>query len=221
MIRSFKAKKDSFEYGILLFKELERVAEFNVLFGGNGVGKTTLIDAIKQGNLEVEFNRDTEVLSYINSDDNIRNIDRKLDHFYSSKKTIEPSMEDIASKLHANTLSEGQSIIYSLIRFLGFAEGKLKESKKDLVLLFDEVDSGLSSENINMFVHLLLDLIDRYKGRIQVFVSSNNYHFVFIFKTVLNMYTGKYEKINSYEEYYKLLAENMVKLGKKRGLNFL
>ena len=35
------------------------------------------------------------------------------------------------------------------------------------------------------------------------------------------MYTGKYEKIKSYEEYFQKLADNMVKLGKKGRFNFL
>ena len=73
-----------------------------------------------------------------------------------------------------------------------------------------------------MFIHFLLELTEKYKDRnIQFFISSNNYHFAYVTKVVVNMYTGRYEKIESYEEYFQKLADNMVKLGKKRNFNFL
>lgn len=222
MIKSIRVKKNSFEEEILLFKELDNIKKINILFGGNGVGKTTFLNGIKDNSLEIDFEGETEIIQYTNSKDNIRNMGNNISHFYKEKPSVYLSGKEVYEMVYANRLSEGQSIVYSLLRFIRVVEEKIKFSKKDIVLIFDEVDSGLSCENINMFLHLISDLINENTNKnIQIFISTNNYHFVHVFKVVLNMYEGKYRKIENYEEYFNLLAENMVELGKKRSMNFI
>lgn len=210
MITKIKTKENTLERDILLFKETDMLKRLVLLFGGNGVGKTTFLNGIKEKTLELETNKPLKIRMYTNSKNNISKVNVEI-------KDIELLQQIVLSK----NMSEGQSIIFS---FLGFLESVKNDCEnnpdKTVVMILDEIDSGLSSENINMFCHLLNEALEDYKN-LQIFLSSNNYHFVMIYESVFNMYNGKWDKINSYDEYYQKLANNMVYLGKKRDLKFL
>lgn len=79
---------------------------------------------------------------------------------------------------------------------------------EDVVILIDEMDSGLSIENINMFLHLIVDMCNEFKN-IQFFILTNHYHYTYVFKYVLNMYDGTWIRIESYEEYFQRLNEGI------------
>lgn len=210
MIKSIKVKPKSFESDILLFKTA-RFRRLNILFGGNGVGKTTLLNGIANNKLELNTDKELIIKSYVNSRDNFRHIDK------TNYKNI-----GIAAiqKMNANNLSEGQSIIYSLLAYLENTKKIAEENPdKTVVLILDEVDSGLSAENINMILHMILELLEI--KNTQLFISTNHYHFVHVFKKVFSMYTGELIMLNSYEEYYEALTKEMVSLGQKRDLKFL
>lgn len=210
MIKSIKVKDDSFEKEILLFEEA-KFKKLNILFGGNGVGKTTLLNGIINNKLDIDSSKELIIKSYVNSKDNFRHIEK------ANYKDIGRAL---LQKVNAKEMSEGQSIIYSLLTYIENAKNiAIENSDKTVVLVLDEIDSGLSSENINMILHILIDFLK--EKNTQLFVSSNHYHFVYVFKKVFNMYTGDWIEINSYEEYYKKLEQEMIGLGKKRGLKFL
>lgn len=210
MIKSIKVKPNSFEEDILLFKTA-KFKKLNILFGGNGVGKTTLLNGIINNRLELETKKELIIKSYINSKDNFRHI---------NQVTYKDMGRALLQKVNANELSEGQSIIYSLLAYIENTK-KIASNNPDktVVLVLDEIDSGLSAENINMILHLICDLLKM--GNIQLFISSNHYHFVYVFKNVFNMYTGKWIEINSYDEYFNKLVEEMTSLGKIRDYKFL
>lgn len=210
MIKKIKPKKDSFEEKILLFKETEELQRLVVLFGGNGVGKTTFLKGIKKGSLEMEKSKPIKVRMYTNSQNNVAKATPQISN-----------LEILEQVMLGKEMSEGQSIIYS---FLGFMESVKKDCTdnpaKTVVMIIDEIDSGLSVENINMVCHLLNEALEEYEN-LQIFLSSNNYHFVYVYKNVLNMYTGKWTEFNTYDTYYQTLSNEMIKLGKKRGFKFL
>ena len=71
MINNIKInKKDS----RLLFDSIKDIKRLNILFGGNGVGKSTLLNYISNNYIDVDDNNYI-VKSYINSRDN-SNINR-------------------------------------------------------------------------------------------------------------------------------------------------
>ena len=56
----YRGKKGGIEEEILLFKKIDNIQKFYVLFGGNGVGKTTLLNNIKSVSLNIEFTKNTK-----------------------------------------------------------------------------------------------------------------------------------------------------------------
>ena len=202
------------------------------LFGPNGSGKTTLINAIgtyldalrlknkvlrddieyKDFVLE-DFNRNIRkagcslvledvpyrVLSYSNSDDNFRHRRER-----SINDAFNPAL--LSARFDANSVSEGQSIVYSvfdLIELLSTGKKGIRYDDGHLIVLIDEMDSGLSIDNIDMFMKKLKYYTDK-RDDIQVIFSFNNPRILKFFPHVLSMYTGEVLELHSDED---MLAE--------------
>lgn len=193
---------------ILLFDEVREVRKLNILVGGNGVGKTTFLKAMREGKMKLESDKELLIMSYTNSIDNAK---------VNNQKEL-TTQRDFVKAFNAKHYSEGQSIIHYVLSLL--YDIKEMETDKQIVVLLDEVDSGLSPENINMLLWQIKELIDR---DIQFFISSNHYHFTYVVKEVLNMYNGTYQRIDSYEDYFKLLNDGIQVMNNssKRSFDFL
>lgn len=198
ILKEVKVKEKSIENDRLLFETVCFKNNITILFGGNGVGKSTFIQGIINRTLEFDIEDDVEIISFVNSQDNLNRARR-----------MAKNLPDFAGLISCNSYSEGQSMVYWLLRFYhDCIEEPLKEGKKILVCV-DEMDSGLSVENINFLLHLIVDTAKQYKDDVQFIISTNHYHYAYVFKEVLNMYDGKYIKINSYEEYFDLLNKGI------------
>lgn len=187
--------------------EFERL---NILFGGNGSGKTTLLDAIEK---HFEGNEEVDVISYRNSKDNER---------HNNPSPLAESQHyarELANRLHASGISEGQSIIFSFNKWLDITLKSLDKNKKYVIIL-DEIDSGLSCDHVNVIMHVLNDYFSS-KKNVQLFVASNMYHWVHSHNRVFSMYKGKFIEIHSYDEYFKKQMDMQQKVGKKSKFNFL
>lgn len=210
MIKNIKVVNKELK-DILLFDEIQNVKKLNVLFGGNGVGKTTFLNAIRDNQLEIETSEDIILKSFTNSLENTR---------INSQKELHTTREFVKA-MNVKSYSEGQSILHYVLSFLYDIKELASETDKSIVVLLDEVDSGLSAENIQMLMWQIKELIETKK--VQFFISTNHYHFVYIVKHVLNMYEGTYMDIKSYDDYFKLLHNGIqtLKNSNKREFNFL
>jgi ABC-type multidrug transport system ATPase subunit len=190
------------------FKECS-FGRVNVLLGGNGSGKTTLIGNIN----EYATDKGIKVYKYFNSKDNDRHNNPNPmggSHEYT---------EQLARRFISSEMSEGQSIIYGISKWVN--EICIDYKNEESIVLLDEVDSGLSADHVLIVIGLLnAELFN--KKNLQFFISSNMYHWVYALgDNLFNMYEGKPIKINSYEEYYKYLYSKQLEVGKKSGYNFL
>lgn len=203
---------------ILFAKKYDLSQKVNLLFGSNGVGKTTLIEAILGNKHKNEYAYDkndkpTLMFSYSNSTQNKRHMTNNP--YLKYQDYFNPDL--INQMFTAKELSEGQSIIYTIQEFLYLAKTE-NDTNKDYLFLIDELDSGLSIDNI-IWVCDKINKIIKDRENIQFIIAFNNYEFCNQFKTVTNMYTGKLEVIDSYDEYKNKLISNREKLLKKRKNN--
>ena len=153
----------------------------------------------------------TSIIKYRNSEDNFRSKESRglFDDF------------DIAmlnARWEAKSLSEGQSIVYSVNDLLN----RLMPGKTDLVpegthgiVLLDELDSGLSLDNLDMALRKIRKIVTK-RNDIQIFMSLNTSYVLKYFPEVISMYDGKVLKIRNEEEMLAVLKENKKKLDKAR-----
>lgn len=221
MITGFEVKEGTKEEQVLFFKKViltDNTKRVCLLLGANGSGKTTLIDGLypnqfsgKSG-IVVAVDKATKTIIYRNHEDNLRHM---ADNRYN------PDCKLIVEKMRANYLSEGQSIIYSVKNIFDIADDATKEfPEEDLVFLLDEVDSGLSVDNVQYVCTRIKKALKK-NPNLQFVIAFNNYHFVQEFKYCVSMYSGEEVKIDSYEEYVKFINDNKADLKKKRKNNMM
>ena len=241
MLHKIQVVPNSLAAEILFFDEidLDVLPDIRIvpLFGGNGSGKSTLLKEIdntlmrtawdeeehdeweglftgkvKPRDKQVELLCDeekTEFYSYVNSKVN----------FAVKRVGFDPFLMN--AKCDAQSLSEGQSIIYSVEALL---KGMLKSTKRresfvedgnHAIVLLDELDSGMSLDNIKLCMGLIKRVL-RQKRNIQFIMSFNNPYVCYFFPQVVSMYDGKVHNISNFEEMLRELEVNRELLKKAR-----
>lgn len=172
------------------------------LFGPNGVGKSTLLDGLlafherkQNAGVKAEVDKASILFSYKNSQDNLRV--RKPKTYMES---FDPFL--LKAKFDAGSVSEGQSILYSiydLIDGIGTSKNAMKYEGKDIVLLIDELDSGLSIDNLDRILKKLKYYVGRRKD-VQIVFSFNNPYVLRYFPDTISLFTGEVIHLETTED---------------------
>lgn len=136
-----------------------------------------------------------QVLTYNNSNDNFRH--RKARSMFED---FDPYY--IKNRLDAQSVSEGQSIVHSIYNlFECMKPGKNMSVIENghTIVLIDEMDSGLSLDNLDMFMRKLQNIIKK-RNDIQVFMSFNNPYILKYFPYCISMYTGEMIELHNTED---------------------
>lgn len=189
------------------------------LFGPNGIGKSTFISVIetngyckkgfdKEKALKISVEGQTKCFSYMNTRDNVKTgKDSYIGNFNSSFQFV----KSFNSKL----MSEGQSIIYSAYDLLrGFDMDDIEEGV-DHVILMDEIDSGLSIDNIDMIMRKIKRVIKR-RPDVQIIFSFNSPRVLKWFPNVLSMYDGTRITLHTEDDMMNVIREHKKSFDKAR-----
>ena len=214
MILNFSVKANTNEDKILLFKNGDFTQfENNVipLFGPNGVGKSTLINGLINQSLNIKSSKPGICYSYQNSKDNFktrqaRNLPESFDPFF------------LNMKFNSQYISEGQSIIYSMFDLLDAFKknGAFEYHKdKDSIVLLDEIDSGMSIDNIDTTMRKI-KYISRIRDDIQIIMSFNSPRVLKWFPEVFSMYDGNKLTLHTDEDMLKEIRKHKKEFDKLR-----
>lgn len=98
----------------------------------------------------------------------------------------------LKAKLNARSLSEGQSILYSvldLVNNLKPNSGAFFTENAHTIILLDEIDSGLSIDNIDTIMRKLKYAL-RHRNDLQIFLSFNSPRILKHHQEVISLYDG-------------------------------
>lgn len=146
--------------------------------------------------LTLEYDKEKfSLYTYRNSEDNFRN--RKAQ---SINESFDPVF--LVARMNAKSVSEGQSIVYSAFDLLdGLKPGKdsFEDMDSAVLVLFDELDSGMSIDNIDIAMRKLKKAVTT-RDKIQVFLSFNSPRVLKHFPYVISMYDGKVKEMHTDED---------------------
>lgn len=216
---------------LLLFKNtIELKPGINLLGGGNGVGKTTLLREINQwakskglwesserfANL---FTTKEETMAtaakclniLVDSDGKTKRClfwqNAKDNHRFVKPDFFKPEMGQIQRYYDAGERSEGENIVVSFLSWLD----ELQLSDTDVVLV-DEIDSGLSVDACNGIIAAMLSATK--KTGCQFIVTCNSFHFPYVCGGMVNLLDGSTVSFeSSYTKFCEFSYANARKLG--------
>jgi predicted ATPase len=217
---------------ILLFpKAFDLRPGINLLGGGNGVGKTTLLKELRLWSRSKGFllGKDNKNYDIFRSEEEIREQAAKAMKvkveddgnparcfFWQNAKDnlryVRPNeflssfLADSVDLFESQERSEGENVTESLLRW--FASLNLQKGD---ILFLDEVDSGLSVDACNGIIGYLLE--NSNKIGFQAIVTCNSFHFPYVCGHLINLLDGKrYDFHKSYEEFCEFSYRNARKL---------
>lgn len=190
-------------------------AGVNLLFGGNGQGKSSLIEYLRAlasvrdplGSYKgifrycklIKVEGELKSYSFVNSEDN---------GTYFDGNTLDENKYEfgLIRKMQSTMRSEGQNVMQSMTDFL-YALDHLDKDNKAVVFI-DELDSGLDVCMCRYLVKRLKKVIKE-KPNLQFFIAFNQYEISKLDSQWLNVCTGELEDCpKTYEEYYKRVSIN-------------
>lgn len=206
MVHKFKITTDFYDKDEKLYNkdELSIKEGLTVLCGCNGCGKTTLLKQISKS----LKNEKIPVLEFNNfTDGGSRGLQNNL--FIGNIKTV----------MKCVTSSEGENITYNFGDFVDKLYKFARENinSKELFILLDAIDSGLSIDNVIDFKKFFEFVIsDLKKSNISVYfiVSANEYELARK-SQCLDTQNLEYITFDNYEEYREYIKNTRIEKNKR------
>lgn len=166
----------------------------------------------------METNKTDGLVAWSNSKFNMR--------FEHGDDDVMSSVSNFFNRISTSSVSEGQSLVLTINSFFESMKYGAKNQgnvERDIVFLIDEMDSGLSIENID-WVASELKTLYRLLPKSQFIVFFNNYESYaklsrYKDAITLSMYDGKPVSFRSYDEYADFIRSNQKKFCRKRFLD--
>lgn len=192
-----------------------------ILIGGvNGSGKSTLLNSLNSKPIEkftlksekeerlkefketVELtNNTTKVIFWSNTKNNLKNI-KHTDELFGNE--IIGTGNSFNLFLESKRISEGENILTHMKSFVSGLIKMLIENKnkdEEIVLVIDELDSGLSDNIIYLIMKMFKNISKKYN--IKFIISCNTYIMV---KMIGKIYPvdlgGRYIELKTYEDWF-------------------
>ena len=204
-MRRFKISKDPWDIGENLYTKTSIIFNpgLTVLVGCNGSGKTTLLRFIEE---ELRVNK-IPVVTFNNLVDGGSNSMAEAGLF--------GDMRFVAT---AALSSEGENIVMNLGKVASKIGAKIRKNSeaKELWILLDAVDSGLSIDNIIEFKQFLKDTIiaENKDKDIYIIASANEYELCNDEKC-FDVRNGRYMIFDTYNEYRAFILGSRVAKDKR------
>lgn len=203
-MREFNINKNPYGDDILYDKENITIEPgLSILVGCNGCGKTTFLRCLR------EQLKEEKVLHifYSNLTDG--------GEYARSKAGFLGDFDFLATAICS---SEGENIVMNLAgiaRDIGCLVRRHPD-EKEMWLLFDAIDSGLSIDNVLDIKKHLFDLIfkENKDKKVYIVVAANGYEMCKNEKC-FDVCRGEYIKFNSYDEYFKFIIKSREKKQKR------
>lgn len=199
MSRTFKIEREPYEYDDFVYTKDEFTFDpgVTVLVGCNGIGKTTLLKQIEH-HLEKQ---EIPFLSYDNlKDGGSSSLTRAIFH----------GAVELAGSLFC--ASEGEQIVTNIANRAGqigsFFRNEVPDAK-EVWLIFDAIDSGLSVDNIVELKDQLFSVIfETNQGKdIYIVVSANEYEMCRGEKC-FDTRNGEYIEFKTYDQYRRFVLNS-------------
>lgn len=163
-------------------------SKVTILLGSNGAGKTTLLKAI-----EHELKRDYCVVN--------KTVDRDI------MKNTPYSLQLDGGHIARSFTSEGEKMSYMTSLIISELGYRVRRQDKDVIFCLDELDSGLTYDNIIANTDFIKDTLMKETKIKKMFITANSYELASQFIGVADFYwieSKEFIKFNSYEEFIKL-----------------
>ncbi len=196
-------------------KEYEFDKRLNLLYGCNGIGKSSLLELIANNrHATIRSKNIYEPISYYKDymdcePPKIAFYRVSVDSYKRANNyqndSILNSIENVKDYWFAINSSEGQAIAELFLDWLNKLDDDID------ILLIDELDSGLSVVSIYMCAHYINEWLNKHRN-VQCFISINNYEWVRLFKKIYRIDNGQYQEIKNYEEFFEITKDIHIKL---------
>lgn len=210
MITKIKTEENSHLHKTLGYTEVP-LKPLSIFMGPNGAGKSSIVQGLMSlldernhrgsrhyqdcaASMELETTSDEHIYEIISA----RQDNGKYRGYFG---------DDMTMDLMALFSSEGQSTMTLFLSHLRNLEKYASNPDKEVVYIIDELDSGLSFDNVLKIRNFLRNVTTRYPN-IQIIITAHNYEFARSFEeNVFWVPEGQYKNLSSYEDYCQAYAE--------------